>query len=152
MENVPAGETVGGLEILGCDDLDAFDEAGKVWRVCGKRVDDGIAEFLAARVPVPFPQFEGGKLNVSGQDMLAVGRQRWIENRGDGDVKIGRPRKFAVLGGIEGVFEVIDFGADVDASGEGVEKTFLRIQRRETRKTAESKIDFGDSAVAPEIP
>ena len=50
--------------------------------------------------------------------MLAFGGERRIEQRGNGDVEIGRGGKFAVLGGVEGAFEVVDFGADVDAAGE----------------------------------
>src|SRR5580704_11548101 len=54
VENVAAGETVGGFEILGRDDLDAFDEARKIRRVSGEGLDDGVAEFLAMSIPVPF--------------------------------------------------------------------------------------------------
>ena len=54
VKNVAAGEAVGSFEILGGDDLDAFNQAGKIGRVRGESLDDGVAEFLAAGVPVPF--------------------------------------------------------------------------------------------------
>src|SRR6266404_7970686 len=55
VENVAAGEAVAGFEILGRDDLNSFDQAGKIWRVSGESFDDGVAQVVAARVPVPFP-------------------------------------------------------------------------------------------------
>ena len=54
VENVAAGETVGGFEVFGRDDLDAFDEAGEIRRVGGESFDDRVAEILAAGVPVPY--------------------------------------------------------------------------------------------------
>ncbi len=50
--------------------------------------------------------------------MLAGGCERIIENRGNGNIEIRRAGKFAVFGIVEGVLEVINAGADVNASGE----------------------------------
>ena len=55
--------------------------------------------------------------------MFAFGSEGGIEEGGNGDVEIRGGGKFAVLGGIEGAFEVIDFGTDVDTAGEGLEET-----------------------------
>src|SRR2546422_9166008 len=83
--------------------------------------------------------------------MFAFRSEGWIENRGNGDIEIGRFGELAVLGGVKGALEVVDFGADVDAAGEGLEKTLGSIERRESRKTTESEIDFGDRAVRTKI-
>jgi len=40
----------------------------------------------------------------------------------DGDVKIRSFREVAVLGGVEGAFEIVDFRANVDTTGEDLEK------------------------------
>jgi hypothetical protein len=106
VENVAAGETVGCFEILGGDDLDALDEAGKIGGVGGKSFDDGVAEFCAAGVPVALFQPEWRELDVGREDVLAVRGKRGIENRRDGDVEIRRFREFAVLGSVESAFEV----------------------------------------------
>ena len=50
--------------------------------------------------------------------MLACGGERMIENRGNGNIEIGRAGKFAVFGIVEGALEVVNAGADVNASGE----------------------------------
>src|SRR6266446_5010299 len=55
VENVAAGEAVAGFQILGRDDLNAFDQAGKIRGVSSERFDDGVAQVVASRVPVPFP-------------------------------------------------------------------------------------------------
>src|SRR5580704_296957 len=54
VKNVAASETVRGFEIFRGDDLHVFDEIGQVRRVGGESFDDGVAELLAAGVPVPF--------------------------------------------------------------------------------------------------
>src|SRR5258708_7520560 len=151
MENVAAGEAVRGFEVLGRDDLDTFDKAGEIRSVRGERSNDSGAKFPAARVPIPFPQFIGSLLNASGEDVPALGSEGRIENRRNGDIEIGRFREIAILGGVEGALEVVYFGADVDAAGESLEEDFGRIERRESRKPAESKIDFGDRAVGTKI-
>ena len=117
VENVAASKTVGCFEILGRDDLDAFDHAGKIRGVSGESFDDGRAEIPAAGIPVPFSQFEWRELDVGGKNVLAVGGERGIENRGNSDVEPGRFRKFTVLGSVEGALEVVNFRADVDAAG-----------------------------------
>ena len=124
MKNVAASESIGILQVLGRDDLHAFDEAGKIRRIRGERFDYRVAEFPAARVPVPFSQFVRRKLNVGGEDVLAVGCERRVKNCGNRSVEIGRFRKFAVLGSIESAFEIINFRSDVDAPGEGSEIAF----------------------------
>jgi hypothetical protein len=81
VEDVAAGEAVGCFEILGRDDLDAFDEGGKMGRVSGKSLDDGGAKLLAASVPVPFSQLEWRVLNVGRgracRRELARDRESW---------------------------------------------------------------------------
>jgi len=151
MENVAASETVGGFQILGRDDLHAFDQAGEIRRIVGKSSDDDRTEFPATEVPIPVPQFIRRKLHAGGEDVLAFGREFGIENRGDADVEIGRWRKFAVLGSVKGALEIIDFRTDVNAAGERFQKTLGWIKRGESGKATESEIDFGDSAIRTEI-
>src|SRR5229473_6504077 len=144
MENVAASKTIRGFEILGSDDLDAFDQAGEIRSVRGERANDSGTEFAAAEVPIPFPQFIRSILNAGREDMFAFGSQGRIENGGNGDIEIRRFRKVAVFGGVEGAFEVVDFGADVDSAGQSLEKAFGSIERRESWKTAEREIDFSE--------
>src|SRR6266851_4801264 len=151
VKNVASSETVGRFEILGRDDLHVFDEIGQVRRVSGESLDDGVPQVIAARVPVPFFQLEWRELNIGGKDVLAVRSQRRIENRGDGDVEPGGFREIAVLGGIEGALEVVDFGADVDAAGEGFEINFAFGKSGKSRQTSESEIDLGDGAIGAEM-
>ena len=89
VENVAAGKTVGCFEILGRDDLNGLDHAGQIGRVFGESSDDGVAEFLAAVIPVPFFQLEWRELNVGGENVLAIRSERGIENRGNSDVEPG---------------------------------------------------------------
>src|SRR5437773_12317297 len=128
MENVAASETVGGFQILGRDDLHAFDQAGEIRRIVGKSSDDDRTEFPATEVPIPVPQFIRRKLHAGGEDVLAFGREFGIENRGDADVEIGRWRKFAVLGSVKGALEIIDFRTDVNAAGERSEEHTSELQ------------------------
>src|SRR5947207_12089931 len=151
VENVAAGETVRGFQILGRDDLHAFDQAGEIRRIVGKSSNDVRAELPPAEVPIPFPQFIRSELHAGGKDVFAFGREFRIENRRNDDVEIGRWRKFSVLGGVEGALEIINIGADVDAAGESFQKTLRGIKRGESGKAAESEIDFGDGAIRPEI-
>src|SRR6266404_7339585 len=55
VENVAAGEAVGSFQIKRRDDLHVFDEIGQVRRISGESLGDGVAQVVAARVPVPFP-------------------------------------------------------------------------------------------------
>jgi hypothetical protein len=55
-------------------------------------------------------------LHIGGEDVFAVGRERGIKDCGDGDIKPRGFREFAIFGGVESAFEVVDFGADVDAA------------------------------------
>src|SRR6266851_8738014 len=89
----------------------------KIWRVGRERFYYGVAELPAAVVPISFFQFEGRELHIGGEDVLAFGSEGGIEEGGNGDVEIGSGGKFAILGGVEGALEVIDFRADVDAAG-----------------------------------
>src|SRR2546425_5269939 len=109
MENVAAGETVGSLEILGGNDLDAFDQAWEIRGVRGERSNDSGAKFPAAGAPIPFPQFIGSILHAGRENMFAFRSEGRIENRGNGDVEIGGFREIAVLGSVEGAFQVVDF-------------------------------------------
>ena len=73
VKNVAARESIGSLQILGRDDLHALDKAGEIRRVRGESPDYRVAEFPAARVPIPFSQFVRRELNVGGEDVPAVG-------------------------------------------------------------------------------
>src|SRR2546421_10976924 len=144
VENVAAGETVRGFQILGRDDLHAFDQAREIRRIVGKSSNDHRAELPPAEVPIPLPQSIRSELHAGREDVFAFGRELRIENRGNDDVEIGRWREFAVLGGVKGALEIIDVGANVDAAGERFEEAFGGIERGESGKAAESEIDFGD--------
>src|SRR4029077_20262887 len=128
VENVAASETVGRFEILGRDDLHAFDEAWKIRGVGGERSNDGGAKFPAAGVPISFPEFVWCILNAGGEDMFAFRRQFRIEDRRNGEVEIWLGRDFAIFGGVEGTLEIIDVRTDVDAAGERFEKTLGGIE------------------------
>lgn len=151
VENVAAGETVDGFEVERSNDLHVFDEAGEIGSVVGESFDDGVAKVFAAGIPVPFPQLEGRKLDVGGEDVLAFRRERGVEKRGDGDVEIGRSGKFAIFGGVECTLEIIDFWADVDAARESFESVFGMLERREGGKTVKSEMNFGDGSVGADV-
>src|SRR5260370_6122915 len=107
VESVAAGEAVGRFEILGRDDLNAFDQAWEIRGVGGEGSNDGGAKFPSAGVPIPFSEFVRSILNAGREDMLAFRGERRVENRGNGDVEIRHFRKLAVLGCIEGAVWII---------------------------------------------
>jgi len=88
VKNVASGKAVGSFEIKRRDDLHGFDEIGQIRRVSGQGLDNGVAQLVAARVPVPFFQSEWSELHAGGENVLAIGSERRIENRGNGDVEI----------------------------------------------------------------
>src|SRR6202165_4640616 len=102
VKNGAPGKAVGSFEIKRRDDLHVFDEIGQIRRVSGQGFDNRVSQVVAARVPVSFFQFEWRELNVGGEDVLAIGSERGIENRGDSDVGPGSLRENAALGGFEG--------------------------------------------------
>src|SRR5580692_9389858 len=87
VEHVAAGETVNRFEVMRSDHLHVFDEAGQILGVLCESFYYGVAEVLAARVPVRFGlddvfairgnagEFERSELNVGGEDVLAFGRK-----------------------------------------------------------------------------
>src|SRR5260370_23060658 len=151
VENVAGSETVGGFEILGRYDLDAFDQAWEIRSVRGECSNDSGAKFPAAGVPISFLQFIGSILNAGRENMFAFRSQCPIENGGNGDIKIRSFREIAVLGSVESALEVVDFGADLDAASESFEKALGSIERQESRKTAETEIHVGDRAVRTKV-
>src|SRR5260370_6382022 len=138
MENMAASEAVGCFEILGRDDLDAFDQARKIRGVGGERLNDSGAKFPAAGVPIPFSEFIRSILYAGGEDVLAFRGEGRIENRWNDDVEIRRFREFAVLGGVEIAFEIVDLQADVDAAGRRFAKAWRRIERVERMERSKS--------------
>src|ERR1700722_8028662 len=163
MENVAASETVNRFEVMRSDDLHVFDEAGQIVGVLRESFDYSVPEILPAGTPVRFGldhgfairgnprEFERSELNVRGKDMLAFGRERRIENRGNSYIKMRRWREFAVFGGVESAFEIIDFRSDVDTAGEGVEKPFSRIECGENGETAEGEMNFCNGACGANV-
>src|SRR5260370_6288212 len=151
MEDLAASDDVGCFDILGRDDLNAFDQARKIRGVGGERLNDSGAKFPAAGVPIPFSEFIRSILYAGGEDVLAFRGEGRIENRWNDDVEIRRVRGFGVLGGVESAFWIVDFRADVDAAGERFEKAFCRIERGASGKRAKSKMDFGEGATRAEI-
>src|SRR5258707_12141248 len=99
IENMAASEAVGCFEILGRDDLDAFDQARKIRGVGGERLNDSGAKFPAAGVPIPFSEFIRSILYAGGEDVLAFRGEGRIENRWKYDVALRRFRELDVLGG-----------------------------------------------------
>src|SRR5467141_1341840 len=83
--------------------------------------------------------------------MLAVRSERGIEEGGNRHVEPGSFREIAVLGSVEGAFEIINFRADMDAAGERFERSLVRIELSKRAKPTESEIDFGDGAIGAEI-
>src|ERR1700756_5718435 len=154
MENVASGEAVGGFQILRRDHLHGFNHVGKIRRVGRKRSYYRVAELPAAVRPIPFLQFEWRELHVGGDNVLAFGREGRIEKRGNGYVEIRRGGKFAVLGGVESALQVIDFGSDVNAAGEGFDEAVGSDgvgERREIGETVKGEMNLGYGAVRTEI-
>src|SRR5258707_5773634 len=86
--------------------------------------------------------------------MFAFGSQGRIEERGNGDVEIRGGGKFAVFGGVEGALEVIDSGADADASGKRFEETVGGDgvgERWEIGEITEGEMNFGYGAIRTEV-
>src|SRR5882672_9472182 len=83
--------------------------------------------------------------------MLAVRSERRIEDGGNRHVEPGGFREIAILGSVEGAFEIIDFRADMDAAGERLERSLVRSESGKTGQAAEGEIDFGDVAIGAEI-
>src|SRR5260370_29249445 len=103
---------------------------------------------------MPFFQFERRELYIGGEDVPAFGSECGIEERGYGDVEIGRRGKFAVLGSVEDALEIIGFGADVDAAGKRFDKAVGGdgvSERGKGREIAESEVKFRDGAVRAAI-
>ena len=144
--NVAAGEAVVGFEVERSDDAASEDFGGKVGRIFGEGVNDCVGEGVFLRRPIGVLQFIRGVLYVDGHDVFACGREGRIKERRNGGFEIGRSGEFAVFGGVEGAFEIIDFGADVDAGGEGVNALGFGeiLERGECGKRVESEMDAGD--------
>src|SRR5260370_42342957 len=87
MENMAASEAVGCFEILGRDDLDAFDQARKIRGVGGERLNDSGAKFPAAGVPIPFSEFIRSILYAGGEELLAVTGGGRVEDRWNSDLR-----------------------------------------------------------------
>src|SRR5260221_331257 len=97
---------------------------------------------------------ERREVHAEGEDMFALGSQGRVEERGNGDVEIRGGGKFAVFGGVEGALEVIDFGADVDASGKRFEETVGGDgvgERWEIGEITEGEMNFGYGAIRTEV-
>src|SRR5439155_16483503 len=61
---------------------------------------------------------------------------------------------FSIFRSVEGAFEIIDFRADVDAAGEGLEESVGSDgigERGKGRQAAKGEVDFGDGAVGTNI-
>src|ERR1700722_20415912 len=142
VEGVAAGQAVGGFEVDGRERLDCQDFWDEVGRVLADGLNDGVAEGVAILLPVAGFQLVGGELHVDGHDVLACWGQGVVLNGGNGNVEIGGGGKFAVFGVIEGALEVVDAGADVNASGErggGIGGAGI-FQRGEIRERVEGNI------------
>ena len=86
--------------------------------------------------------------------MLAFGGEGGIEQSGDGDVEIGSRGELAVLGGVESALEIINFGTDVNAAGEGFDEAVGGDGVSEGGKRweiAEGEMNFGYRAIGTEI-
>src|SRR6202041_3089992 len=100
------------------DDLHRFDDLIEVGRIDGERFKDVFGEDRGVIVvPRSVFEFVRSELDVYRGDVLAFGSQRRIEKRRDRYVEIGGLRDFAVLRGVVGALEIVDFVADVDAAG-----------------------------------
>ncbi len=86
--------------------------------------------------------------------MLAFGRECGIHEGGNGYVEIWCGGKFAVLGGVEGALEVIDFRSNMDAAGKGFDEAIGSDgvgECREIWEAAKSEMNFRYGAVRTEI-
>src|ERR1700692_4030189 len=117
VENVPAGETVSRLQIERRDYVRRFDEFRQIWRMRGKRLNDSVRQLAAAFLPGSLLQLVGRELEVGGKHVLPLRREGRIENRGNRDVENRRGGDLAVLRGVEGLLQIVDFMADVNAAG-----------------------------------
>ena len=86
--------------------------------------------------------------------MLARGRERRIEQRRNSQLEIWGDGKFAVLGSVEGPFEIIDFRTDVNAAGKRLAETVgtdRAGKRRKRGQFTQREINFGDRAVGANV-
>src|SRR5258707_7013294 len=131
-----------------------FNEPRKIWRVSGKRLDNDVRQFAAASVPGSLLQLVGRELEVCGKHVLPFRRERRIENRWNRDIKDRRGGNLAILRGVEGLLQIIDFVPDVNAAGkryaEAVRRDRIR-KRSKVRQITERKMHFGDAAGNAEV-
>src|SRR5258708_40207628 len=87
VKNVAAGEPVGSFEILRSDDLHGIDEIGQVRRVGGESFDAGVAQVVAAGLPVPLSQLMWPELHGGGARGLFGGSGRAEDGGWGGGVR-----------------------------------------------------------------
>src|SRR6202030_4440459 len=102
MENLSAGETISGLQVLRRNNLRGFHTLREIWRVRGNCFDHRRAQIIASRVPISIFQFVRRELHVGRQDMLTLRRKGWIEKRRNREIEIRSVREFSILGSVEG--------------------------------------------------
>ena len=76
-----------------------------------------VAEGVAVGLPRAFAQLEGGKLNPGGDHVPTFGGEARVGDGGDRQVEVETLAELAVLGGVEGLLEVVEPFADLDPLG-----------------------------------
>src|SRR5579875_4175438 len=89
LENIAFGETDLLLDVERSEDLPADDDVFEIGGVLRNRVDDGVAEFLAATFPRTGFEFVGRVLHEAGEDVLAGRRDGSVGKAGNDHVNVG---------------------------------------------------------------
>src|SRR5437588_5351669 len=151
VKNVAPGETVTGFQVLRRDDLHSFHQTGEIRRVGAKCVDHRQAEVPSPQVPMPFSQLVRSALHVNREHMFAVGRERRIENRGNGGIQVRRFGNLTVLRIVEGALQVVNVRPNVNAAGEGSQCILVALERGKTGQTAKREIHLRHVALRAKI-
>src|SRR5580693_1843601 len=100
--------------------------------------------------PIACFQVERSELHVDGHDVLPCRRECGIEDCRNRNIEIGRGRKFAVFGGVESAFEIVDAWADVDAAAQRGAISGL-LERGEGGQAVEREIQFCGGSLRAEM-
>ena len=94
------------------------DQLRQVRRILRQRLDHRVAERHSLLFPVAAFELEGRVLHVDRHHVLALRREAGIGERRDCDFQIRLLGEIAVLGFVEGAFEIINLRTDVDAAAQ----------------------------------
>src|SRR5262245_66496106 len=82
------------------------DDVSKIWRIIGKRVDDGVSEFIALFIPRSLLEMVRCVLNKARHDVLAPRRNGGICQTWNDDIDVRALRVTSVFPVIVSVLDV----------------------------------------------